>query len=105
MSLAMVRCLGHSYLDMEQGLNLIPALAKWKIDLEDQICHGIICFVCCILIGITACGMLLVCASLCVTVAINYGTQNTVICLGKGIALLQSETVKFKEGVLVFCSF
>lgn len=44
MSLAMVPCLDHSYLDMEQELNLIPALAKWKIDLEDQICHGIISY-------------------------------------------------------------
>jgi len=44
MSPAMVPSLGHSCLDMEQELSLIPALAKWKIDLEDQICHGIIYF-------------------------------------------------------------
>lgn len=44
MSPAMVPSLGHNCLDMEQELNLIPALAKWKIDLEDQICHGIMYF-------------------------------------------------------------
>lgn len=65
MSLAMVHSLGHSYLDMEQELNHIPALAKWKIDQEEQTCHGIICFVCCILIDIIASDMVLVCASLC----------------------------------------
>jgi hypothetical protein len=58
MSPAMVRCLAHSYLDMGQGLSLIPALVKWKIDLEDQICHGIIFISCCIMIHVALCGML-----------------------------------------------
>ena len=70
MSPVMVPSLGHNCLDMEQELNLIPALAKWKIDLEDQICHGIIYFPS-VMQHFAACDMVLVCTELLLTVAVT----------------------------------
>jgi len=68
MSHAMVPSLGHNCLDMEQELSLIPALAKWKIDLEDQICHGIFFF--CYVTDVAVCDMVLVGTELLLTVAV-----------------------------------
>jgi hypothetical protein len=75
MSPAMVHCLAHSYLDMGQGLSLIPALVKWKIDLEDQICHGIIYFFCCTMIHAVLYDVVCVYTLLYRIMASNYGMQ------------------------------